>query len=207
MCLTQVTITNYRCINDSGPVEIGDVTCLVGKNESGKTAFLQALRMLNPVEGSVAYNDVMDYPAKGFALYKKARNKLLRGRVGGRRAGVRLGRERRGPDGAAQQRQPAVDAGVRAGDAGHRERDGLDAAEVLARAVEVEQPLGDRHLAGTGRLQLEQGDRVEPGQRDVLGELVLAPVLLQVGQLEAPQVQAEPRRPAALCGRRPSSRT
>jgi ABC-type oligopeptide transport system ATPase subunit len=75
MRVTQVTITNYRCINDSGPVEIGDVTCLVGKNESGKTAFLQALRMLNPVEGSVAYNDVMDYPAKGFALYKKARNK------------------------------------------------------------------------------------------------------------------------------------
>ncbi len=41
MRLNQVTVTDYRCINDSGPVEVGDVTCLVGKNESGKTAFLQ----------------------------------------------------------------------------------------------------------------------------------------------------------------------
>jgi energy-coupling factor transporter ATP-binding protein EcfA2 len=73
MRLTEVTITNYRCITDSGPVEIGDVTCLVGKNESGKTAFLQALRRLNPVEDSSTYDDVMDYPANSFARYKKVR--------------------------------------------------------------------------------------------------------------------------------------
>ncbi len=73
MRLTKVTVTNYRCINDSGPVEVGDVTCLVGKNESGKTAFLQSLRKLNPVEGPSPYDDVMDYPAKGFARYKKIR--------------------------------------------------------------------------------------------------------------------------------------
>jgi predicted ATP-dependent endonuclease of OLD family len=72
MRLTKVTITNYRCIDDSGPVEVGDVTCLVGKNESGKTAFLEALRRLNPVDGPDAYDDVMDYPAKGFALYKRS---------------------------------------------------------------------------------------------------------------------------------------
>src|SRR5437773_1795364 len=75
MRLTQVTVTNYRCINDSGPVEIGDVTCVVGKNESGKTATLQAVRKLNPVEGPSPYDDVMDYPAKGFTLYKKVRDK------------------------------------------------------------------------------------------------------------------------------------
>jgi predicted ATP-dependent endonuclease of OLD family len=74
MRLAQVTVTNYRCITDSGPVEIGDVTCLVGKNESGKTAFLHALRGLNPVEGRSPYDDVMDYPAKGFALYRKVRD-------------------------------------------------------------------------------------------------------------------------------------
>jgi predicted ATP-dependent endonuclease of OLD family len=77
MRLTKVTITNYRCVNDSGPVEIGDVTCLVGKNESGKTAFLQALQKLNPVEGPSTYDEVMDYPAKGFARYKKAVAKML----------------------------------------------------------------------------------------------------------------------------------
>jgi AAA ATPase domain len=75
MRLTQVTATNYRCITDSGPVDIADVTCLVGKNESGKTAFLQALRRLNPVEGIGTYDDVMEYPAKGFARYKKVRDK------------------------------------------------------------------------------------------------------------------------------------
>ncbi len=75
MRLTKVTVTNYRCITDSGPVEIGDVTCLVGKNERGKTAFLQALRRLNPVDGPSAYDDVMDYPAGSFALYKKVRDK------------------------------------------------------------------------------------------------------------------------------------
>jgi predicted ATP-dependent endonuclease of OLD family len=75
MRLTRVTISNYRCINDSEPVEIGDVTCLVGKNESGKTAFLEALRKLNPTDGSAQFNDVMDYPAKGFARYKRIRVK------------------------------------------------------------------------------------------------------------------------------------
>jgi AAA domain, putative AbiEii toxin, Type IV TA system/AAA ATPase domain len=75
MRLKQVTVTNYRCINDSGPFEIGDVTCLVGKNESGKTAALQAMRKLNSVEGPSLYDDVMDYPAKSFALYKKVRDK------------------------------------------------------------------------------------------------------------------------------------
>jgi AAA ATPase domain len=78
MRLTKVTVTNYRCITDSGPVEIGDVTCLVGKNESGKTAFLQALRRLNPVEGPSTYDDVMDYPAKDSALYRKAVAKMLK---------------------------------------------------------------------------------------------------------------------------------
>ena len=43
MKLIQAQITNYRCIVDSNPVEIGATTCLVGKNEAGKTAFLKAL--------------------------------------------------------------------------------------------------------------------------------------------------------------------
>ena len=48
MKLTKVHIREFQSIQDSTEVEIGDVTCLVGKNESGKTAFLQALRRLNP---------------------------------------------------------------------------------------------------------------------------------------------------------------
>jgi predicted ATP-dependent endonuclease of OLD family len=51
------------------------VTCLVGKNESGKTTFLQALHRLNPFDGSSSYNDVMDYPAKDFAVYERVRDR------------------------------------------------------------------------------------------------------------------------------------
>ena len=37
MILKRVRITNFQSIRDS-TVEFGDVTCLVGKNEAGKTA-------------------------------------------------------------------------------------------------------------------------------------------------------------------------
>ena len=40
MKLIHAHVTNYRCIVDSNTVEIGETTCLVGKNEAGKTAFL-----------------------------------------------------------------------------------------------------------------------------------------------------------------------
>ena len=39
----------FRNVLDSGAIPVEeDVTCLVGKNESGKTALLQALERLNP---------------------------------------------------------------------------------------------------------------------------------------------------------------
>lgn len=49
MKLTKVRITNFQCIHDSTEFDIGDITCLVGKNESGKTALLKALYRLNPI--------------------------------------------------------------------------------------------------------------------------------------------------------------
>jgi predicted ATP-dependent endonuclease of OLD family len=43
--------------------EVGDVTCLVGKNESGKTALLEALYRLNPViEAESKFDVTEDYP-------------------------------------------------------------------------------------------------------------------------------------------------
>lgn len=49
MKLTEVHVRLFRNILDSTPVTIQeDVTCLVGKNESGKTSFLKALHLLNP---------------------------------------------------------------------------------------------------------------------------------------------------------------
>ena len=48
MKLARVHVTEFQSVRDSGAFEIGDITCLVGKNESGKTAILQALYRLNP---------------------------------------------------------------------------------------------------------------------------------------------------------------
>lgn len=56
-------MTNYRSIVDSGPVAIDDISCFVGKNESGKTSFLMALELLNPAEGPRTIDIVRDYPA------------------------------------------------------------------------------------------------------------------------------------------------
>ena len=48
MKLTKVRVQNYRSVEDSGELEVGDLTCLVGKNEAGKTALLSAMRGLKP---------------------------------------------------------------------------------------------------------------------------------------------------------------
>ena len=65
MELISVNIQNYKCIDDSGVFGIADLTCLAGKNESGKTALLQALRRLNPVEEAEKdYNQLMEYPRR-----------------------------------------------------------------------------------------------------------------------------------------------
>jgi hypothetical protein len=74
MKLTRARVTNYKSIDDSGWVNIENVTSLVGKNESGKTAFLQALKRLNPVAGVNPNFDLMDYPRKGYVRYKRVHN-------------------------------------------------------------------------------------------------------------------------------------
>lgn len=76
MELKSVRIQNYRSIKDSGVVPIAEITCLVGKNESGKTAFLQALHLLNPlnpIKGKTSFDDVMDFPSRQFSAYRKIR--------------------------------------------------------------------------------------------------------------------------------------
>ncbi len=64
MKLKSFRVLHYRNFVDSGEVDVGDdVTCLVGKNESGKTALLQALANLNPAPSSVPKFDLTnDYP-------------------------------------------------------------------------------------------------------------------------------------------------
>ncbi len=70
MKLIQARVTNFRCIVDSNTVDIGATTCLVGKNEAGKTAFLKALeglRSLNPEY--TLYNKTQEYPRRYLSDY------------------------------------------------------------------------------------------------------------------------------------------
>lgn len=62
--LVNAKVTHYRSVEDSEEFAVEpDVTCLVGKNESGKTTIQQALYRLNPVE-AVQLEEVVDFPAK-----------------------------------------------------------------------------------------------------------------------------------------------
>lgn len=64
MKLTEVEVRQFKNILDSTPVSIQpDITCFVGKNESGKTAFLHALYRLKPARPNVKFNIQMQYPA------------------------------------------------------------------------------------------------------------------------------------------------
>ena len=40
MELTRVTIRNFRCHKESTVIEIGDLTAIVGRNDSGKSSIL-----------------------------------------------------------------------------------------------------------------------------------------------------------------------
>ncbi len=70
MKLKTVQVTNFRSVEDSDAFEIGDVTCLVGKNEAGKSAILLALAALNPhPETPAALDKERDYPRRHLNLY------------------------------------------------------------------------------------------------------------------------------------------
>ena len=71
MKLTKVRIKNFQSIQDSTEFEVGDITCMVGKNESGKTALLKALYRLNPiVEADGKFDVTDDYPRQTVTDYE-----------------------------------------------------------------------------------------------------------------------------------------
>ncbi len=71
MKLNKVRITNFQSIEDSTEFDIGDVTCLVGKNEAGKTALLKALYRLNPInESDGNFDPTDDYPRRTVTDYE-----------------------------------------------------------------------------------------------------------------------------------------
>lgn len=69
MFLKSAHVKQYKSVTDSGPVEFDrEVTCLVGKNESGKTAFLESLYRLNPLPMGhpETFDGLRDYPRRTY---------------------------------------------------------------------------------------------------------------------------------------------
>jgi predicted ATP-dependent endonuclease of OLD family len=63
MRLSKVRVQNYRSIIDTGEFEVERLkTILVGPNEAGKTAILQAIQQINAPEGVKGFNPLRDYP-------------------------------------------------------------------------------------------------------------------------------------------------
>jgi energy-coupling factor transporter ATP-binding protein EcfA2 len=64
MKLLSVEVSHFKNILNSSNVRIQpDVTCIIGKNESGKTAFLQALHRFFPAQDNVTFDVQRQYPA------------------------------------------------------------------------------------------------------------------------------------------------
>lgn len=65
MKLKSARVTNYRSVEDSGELTLEQVTCLVGKNEAGKTAICMALTGFNPHPSTpIEYEIERDYPRR-----------------------------------------------------------------------------------------------------------------------------------------------
>jgi len=64
MLLKSARINNFRCIDDSTEFSLHNVTCLVGKNESGKTAILKALYRIKPDNEKEIFKLAIDYPKR-----------------------------------------------------------------------------------------------------------------------------------------------
>ena len=72
MKLLTAHVTNFRSAEDSEEFKVGPVTCLVGKNESGKSAILLALAALNPHEATPAiFDKERDYPRRSLTQYNQ----------------------------------------------------------------------------------------------------------------------------------------
>ena len=74
MKLQKARIQNFRSIEDTGEFEISELCCLVGKNEAGKSAILDALCGVNPYR-SYKYDKIRDYPRRFLSKYEERHGK------------------------------------------------------------------------------------------------------------------------------------
>ena len=66
MKLLKYKVTNFRSVEDSGWIDVSDVTALIGENEAGKTNLLLPLWKLNP-SGNGKINHLDDMPRARYA--------------------------------------------------------------------------------------------------------------------------------------------
>src|SRR5436853_1184737 len=67
MFLQRVRVTKYRSIRDSGWFEVEKgKTILIGPNEAGQTALLEAIQRINPPLGTRGFDPLRDYPRSEF---------------------------------------------------------------------------------------------------------------------------------------------
>lgn len=65
-------VTHFRSVDDSEPFAVDHLTCLVGKNEAGKSAILLALAALNPHSSTPAkFDKERDYPRRFLTQYEE----------------------------------------------------------------------------------------------------------------------------------------
>lgn len=65
MKLIKARVQNYRSIRDTGEFDVETLkTIMVGPNEAGKSAILQALQQINRPEGVNGFDSLRDYPRK-----------------------------------------------------------------------------------------------------------------------------------------------
>ncbi len=74
MRLKEFRVREFRSVWDSGPITLEDqFTCLVGKNEAGKTTLLNALYRTNPIIAADAlFDETYDYPKREVEDYRFA---------------------------------------------------------------------------------------------------------------------------------------
>lgn len=62
MQLKSFRVQMFRNVIDSGDIPVGPNTCLVGKNEAGKSSIIEALHRLNPAKPLTSFSLLDDYP-------------------------------------------------------------------------------------------------------------------------------------------------
>jgi hypothetical protein len=71
LVLKRFQVKNFRNIENSDWIPVERVTCFVGRNESGKTALLNAIYKLNPASPE-PFNPLREFPRDRFARDFKA---------------------------------------------------------------------------------------------------------------------------------------